>query len=389
MKGADELAAGNAGLLLSLIRLVLTGEAGDGLGEVTEEQAQAALGLARRQSLEAMAAEGLLRVGKWPEELQKQLKNVCYRQLLYSELQAEERRKVYALLEEAGAEYVPLKGDIIASLYPEPYMRRSSDVDILIREEKLGEVGERLKQAGFKLAVVSGHDHHYVSDRLSLELHYQLEGSGLFTDAPSILDRVWDYVIPAPDSLRRDMTGAFCYFYTTAHIVRHFLLTGGCGLRSVIDLWLLRRSTESEAEQRDGFLRQHGLKTFSDEICGLGEDLFGNSGRDPDPGLLEVVFGGTVFRSDEGQELGNIARQDGRLRHVVRIVFPPLAILENTYPVMRGRPWMYPGIVVYRLFKGVWFARRNIDRMSAITGADREEVQKRRAVLQQLDLLKK
>ncbi|MBO4549047.1 MAG: hypothetical protein J5758_07520, partial [Abditibacteriota bacterium] len=230
--------------------------------------------------------------------------------------------------------------------------------------------------------------HHFMSPRLSLELHYMLEGSGLFTDVPNILGNVWENVVPAENSFRRDMNGAFCYLYTTAHIARHFLLRGGCGLRSVIDLWLLRKSTEAEAEKCDAFLQEAGLQTFSDEICRLGDDCFGDTGRIPDPELLDVVFGGNVFRSDEGQEVGNIARQDGRLKHMLKTVVPPIRIIENTYPVMRGRPWMYPGIIVYRLLKSVVFAKKNIDRFAAITGADRGEVQKRRAVIEKLGLLK-
>jgi hypothetical protein len=45
-----------------------------------------------------------------------------------------ELSRIKSTLEEGGIDYVPLKGAVIRSLYPEPWMRTSSDIDVLVRE---------------------------------------------------------------------------------------------------------------------------------------------------------------------------------------------------------------------------------------------------------------
>lgn len=45
--------------------------------------------------------------------------------------------KICRALDDAGIDYIPLKGSVLCNLYPAPEMRTSSDIDVLVHEEDL------------------------------------------------------------------------------------------------------------------------------------------------------------------------------------------------------------------------------------------------------------
>ncbi len=374
-------------LLTGLIRKALLGTDSIDPDDVSEAAMKDVISLAESQGVGAMAAESLLSLKKWAPAAEKYLREYLYSRVLYSERQSAEREKICALLEKEGTVYVPLKGEIIASLYPQAYMRRSSDVDILVEKKSLKRLSELLKEKGFELVTVSGHDHHFISERLSLELHFILEGSNMVPGAVELLESVWEHTVPRENSCRRDLTDAFCYFYTAAHIARHFMLTGGCGIRSVVDLWLLEKKTRGSAEERQSMLDKAGLAAFSRELCAFGEALFGEIRHAPDPALMEMVFAGSLFYSDEGMTLGHVARQNGKLRYMQRICFPPFDDLKYLYPVLQEKRWLYPFVVIYRLLKVFTKPGRIARRFTDIATADNDSVAKRKQLLSRLGLL--
>ena len=48
-----------------------------------------------------------------------------------------ELNQIRAVFSEAGIRFLPLKGSLIRSLYPEPWMRPSCDIDVLVDEENV------------------------------------------------------------------------------------------------------------------------------------------------------------------------------------------------------------------------------------------------------------
>ena len=48
-----------------------------------------------------------------------------------------EQQKLYKLFSSNAITFIPLKGSVIRQYYPQPYMRTSCDIDILVREEDL------------------------------------------------------------------------------------------------------------------------------------------------------------------------------------------------------------------------------------------------------------
>ena len=72
-------------------------------------------------------------ISKVKEKFDEQIFTAVYR---YENINYELER-LKETLEEAKIPFIPLKGSVIRKYYPEPWMRTSCDIDILVREEDL------------------------------------------------------------------------------------------------------------------------------------------------------------------------------------------------------------------------------------------------------------
>ena len=86
-----------------------------------------------------------------------------------------EYKSVCRALEEAKIAFLPLKGAILPGYYPDPWMRTSCDVDILVREDDLGRARELLEsELEYKYIGMGNHDISFESPGgVHLELHYK------------------------------------------------------------------------------------------------------------------------------------------------------------------------------------------------------------------------
>ena len=153
-----------------------------------------------------------------------------------------EIERIGKALEKAGIDYVPLKGAVIRDKYPEPWMRTSCDVDMLVHEAQLEEAIETLKsELGY---VCEDKKNYHDVDLFSpggvhLELHFNIKENIPQLDLN--LEKVWQYASPSKDGAREyKLTREFFIFHIVAHAAYHFV-GGGCGIRPFLDLYLLTR----------------------------------------------------------------------------------------------------------------------------------------------------
>ncbi len=85
--------------------------------------------LAKRHSVDALAAAAVLRMPGRHDAWQGAYDSLVFR-LMTMDV---EREEVFAGLDALGLDYVPLKGIVLAGLYPDPAMRQMADNDSLFR----------------------------------------------------------------------------------------------------------------------------------------------------------------------------------------------------------------------------------------------------------------
>ncbi len=260
---------------------------------------------------------------------------------------------VRSVLNANGIDFILLKGTALMHLYPEEWMRTSSDIDVLVREKDFERAESAFSDLGMQRTVQSGHDVSFRSrSRYHVELHHTLIEYYRFPKTVEVLKKVWDHAHPSPrGGFEYELSDEMLYYYHIAHMVKHFE-TGGCGVRTFIDLWLLDHRTDHDRSKREALLRSGGILTFAKKAAGLADTWF--SGADEDPELEDVerfVLNGGVFGTHEQKISVQKKKTNNRFKYYVQRVFLPYRLLYPAYPVLKKAPVLLPFIWIVRWFK--------------------------------------
>lgn len=309
---------------------------------LSDEEARRLYALAKHHDLAHLATVALERHGQLPDgeigELYAKARLLAvYRhgRLSYATDAA------CAALEAAGIDHIPLKGAIIRALYPEPWMRTSCDVDILVHEEDVDRAARAI-EAACGLAEKPRRRYHDVLLCLDadthIELHFSLREGYRSMDA--VLARAWEHAEPEVGHRYR-LTPEFFLFYHVAHMAHHFL-HGGCGLRPFLDLYLLTERWEYDGDRLDALLSEGGLSVFFHAVCeAVGVWLRGEEPSEMTERLAAYIFSaGTYGLLANRVAVGTAGKS--RARYLLGRIFLPYATLCEYYPTLRRRRFLLP-----------------------------------------------
>lgn len=283
---------------------------------------------------------------------------------------------ISALLEEEKISFMPLKGAVIRDFYPEPWMRTSCDIDILVHEEDF----ERAKNAlveklGFSCSKKYGyHDISlYSKEGIHLELHFSIKEK--MADIDKLLEKVWNYAEPKQDGLHEHvMTNEFFMFHTLAHMAYHFRC-GGCGIRSYIDLLLLRQKMKYDEAKLLQMLEYCGIRKFYDVSLRFVDVWFSDAEHDD---VTRCVHNYLLAGSAYGKLSDAIAIKKGRVgmaTYVLGRIFIPYEQLVITYPSLEGKRYLTPFYQLRRWIR-VLLNKRIFDSADEISWAAKADNQK-------------
>lgn len=346
-----------ANILFALLRAEVCGtEPDESCKEaLTPEVLPRLYALAKHHDLAHIVAAALDRLGllsddEVSEKFRKQQFVAVYR---YERLQYE-LTQVSGVLEDAGIAFVPLKGSVLRQYYPEPWMRTSCDIDILVHEEDLDRAAEVLvSRIEYRKENKGSHDLQMFSPSgIHLELHYNLIEEIYDEGAHRLLSGVWEYLQPEEGyQYRFRMTDAMFYFYHVAHMAKHFS-HGGCGIRPFMDLWILEHRMEHSDEARNELLEQGGLRKFAEAGRALSEVWFAGESEDELSGqMANYILTGGVYGNLDNMVAVQRTQRGGKLRYLLSRVFLPYEVIKFHYPVLEKHRWLTPFYEVRRWFK--------------------------------------
>ncbi len=335
---------GTIQILFALLRSGLCG-AKEALAQtVAPEQLQEIMKLAKRHNLAHLVALGADRNA---ETTKKIMLTTAYRQ----EQQKTVQDQVCEQLEKAQIPFLPLKGSVIRSLYPEPWMRTSCDIDILVHRQDLDRAGQCLCQTlQFTENGRGTHDISYLAPNgVYVELHYDLVEEGRANQAILILQDVWSHSTVSPGSeYWYEMSDPYFYFYHIAHMVKHFE-TGGCGVRPFMDLWFLDQVSNECYVNRNALLDQGNLLQFANAARKLSRVWFGGEEHDALSAKMEdFVLRGGAFGTTGNRVSLQQKRRGGRLGYFFSRVFLPYSKLKRYFPVLEKHWYLAPVMQVRR-----------------------------------------
>lgn len=353
-----------------------------------EGELLAAFRLARRHDLGHLAAHAILGEGLFPKESEVagKLEGVRFTAVYRAERLTAECRRVSALFEEAQIRHIPLKGAVLRELYPEGWMRTSSDVDILVQGEDFDRASSVLAAHGYEAGERGGHDVVYKGPAgIPVELHFSLIEEGISGKIAEPLHRIWDSASPVAKGRWecRLSEGAF-YYYHIAHMAKH-VLHGGCGIRPFLDLLVMRGRIRMDRE----LLAAGGLLPLAEAAEALADAWF--LGGDLSPTLRRLarfVLAGGVYGTVENRVVASKGKKGGRLGYILSRLFLPYDNLKEFFPILRRQKWLTPFCQVVRWFRMLGDGRMNRARRElAATGtADPEAVKDAELLMRELSL---
>ena len=325
--------------------------------EISSEELSDAFRLAHKHDVAHMFGVGLQKAGfedgPISDALQTEQLTAVYR---YERLQYEFDR-ICTVLEVAAIPFIPLKGAVMRTLYPEPWMRTSSDIDVLVQASALdAAVAQLVKACGYTEQSRGSHDVALLAKSgHRIELHYDLIEDGCIQNAAEILGTVWDTVILQEGRTHcYQMPDELFYFYHIAHMAKHFE-NGGCGIRPILDLWLLNRTGNAEAKKRETLLGKGGLLKFAKAAEKLSRVWF--DGAEPDAlteQMQAYILGGGVYGNHVNRVTVQQQKQGGRLRYALSKIFLSYDVLKFHYPILQKHRWLTPLMQVRRWCKLVF-----------------------------------
>ncbi len=273
------------------------------------------------------------------------------------ELSRHELASICRVLTEAGIPHMLLKGSVIRDLYPQPYLRTSCDIDLLVKKEDLDGAAKVLTEK-LNYTVKDKPAYHdlslYSKSGVHLELHFTLMEHCQPMDG--VLETVWDHAL-VKEGLTYVQENHFLLFHTVAHMAYHFA-HGGCGIKPLADLRLL---TEQLCYDKEAFLalcREAALERFLENALHLGEVWFGNASHTALTAKMEAfLLRGGVYGSTENNVALNRQRAGGKLRYAMRRIWMPREQLELRYPNMKKSALLIPWYQLRRWVETVFRGR--------------------------------
>ncbi len=292
-------------------------------------------------------------------------------------------QQICGIFDKANIPYIPLKGAFIRPYYPREGMRTSCDIDILIKEEHLYQALDALEQNGYKSGEKTYHDVSlYSPNKIHLELHFNIQENIESLDC--VLKDAWRYVVNV-NNCHYEFTKEFFLFHMLAHMSYHFL-SGGCGVRSLMDIWIIEHKMGITFEESKALLEKSGIYKFASEISKLANSCFSNEPMDDfSYDLLSYIIDGNLYGTAENSVAMGKKQTYTSPRYILKRVFISNKALSIEYPILKKCFLLYPFCWLNRTFKLSFrvakriFSRKKLH--STVAASKIENVQQLRSYL--------
>lgn len=284
--------------------------------------------------------------------LEKQKLTAIFRQL---KMEAE-LTKIKSALSSVKILHIPLKGSVIRTLYPEPYMRTSCDIDVLVRKEDLDlAISTLTEKLSYKTdGKLNYHDVSLFSPSgVHLELHFSIQEH--IDNLDRVLTRVFDYASPESEgSYTAVLAPEFQLFHIITHSYYHFV-NGGSGIKPFIDFCLMKSKVCFDEEILALLCKEADVEKYRKGVEKLVSVWFEKAIHDDlTRSMQKYVLVGGVYGTTENSAVANQARAGGKLRHMLSLIFMSRRNLKVLYPILEKHPILTPICHIRRWFRIVF-----------------------------------
>lgn len=300
--------------------------------------------------------------------------------------------KLCAALEQAEIPFIPLKGAVLRQYYPEPWMRTSCDIDVLVHEEDLQRTVSYLSDnLGYRRESQNSHDiSMFTQGGVHVEVHYDLVEDNRANSAAAVLRQIWNVAVKHDGcNYQYEMPDEMFYFYHIAHMAKHFVSTGGCGIRPFLDIWVLNHRVSLDREEHEKLLSDGGLSIFAKQAELLSEVWFGNAEHTEITGQMEeYILRGGVYGTTTNRVAVQQQKQGGKVRYALSKIFIPYDVIKFHYPILQKHKWLTPIMEVRRWGKLIFCGhlKRTVNELKYNSAISEDVAAETRALLKNVGL---
>ena len=265
---------------------------------------------------------------------------------------SEERKVLFAYLNEKEIDFLPLKGIIIKDYYLDEYTREFADNDILFDGKKDKLIKEFFIKRDYEVEQFkkSNHDVYQKKPFFNFEMHRALFGET--GDNAKIIAYFKDYLNKAPVKENKEhyLKDEDFYIYFTAHSYKHFH-NSGCGIRTLIDYYLYLRNKNLDFNYINQELGKLNLVDFSNQIIKLSNKIFNDEtlNEDEEEMLLFITSSGTYGTLENSVDKG--VKEHGKFKYFMSRIFPPYRFYKYAYPWAYKIGFLIPIAWICRSFR--------------------------------------
>ena len=331
--------------------------------------------IARKHALSHLLIGAIDRNGVFISEkmrnaLVKSVKTAAAVEARMSEL----KKTVNAVFNGKNIDHVFLKGAVLRDFYPEPWMRTSCDLDVLINENDLDKAVAALVEAGFKTdGNKNYHDVSLYYGKMHLELHFSLNEDDALFD--KVLSDVRDNLTPLKDNEYKE-TSEFFIFHHVAHAAYHFM-HGGCGVRPIIDLYFILKNIKFDVKELERLLEKSELLPFYNAMIKLVDVWFcGGAHNDLTLKMQDYILKGGIYGSKDNAVSVDIAKKGRKKgKYIFSLVFLPYKNMCEIYPILKKHKILLPLLYFHRIIKKIFApknssARKHFRSINSVTKQD-------------------
>lgn len=298
--------------------------------------------------------------------------------------------EVRKILENAHIPFILLKGVVLMDLYPEQWMRTSADIDVLVKEEDVKKVSKVFIESG----MIQGEEcPHHISfsdqNKMHIELHFCLIEEFYLRKTSELLKNIWVH-----SEMRKNFTSEhlmndeWFYLYHIAHTAKHFK-TGGCGVRSVLDVWFLNHKIQYDQAKRCELINESELFYFDIAIKGLSEMWFSKSETISLPdGFESYIINGGIYGTYERDVMIWKKKFNNRFIYYFKRIFLPYKFIKHEYSILKKWPVLLPFCWIARWFRLLKPEKRKqaIEEIRVENSIDSEESERIESLLKELEI---
>lgn len=320
--------------------------------------------LAREHQITNILYEGAILCGAdvASDGMKKLFARSC-KNLMVSEEQLYEIQVVCDLLEKNGIDHMPVKGTLLKKIYPKTDMREMSDADILIHPEDYPKIKVIMDELGYEEKLESDHDFTFVKGKITLEMHKYLvspKHKAMF----DYFEKVWEKALTTQGcSHRFELPPTDNYIYLFMHLSKHYI-DGGIGIKHITDMFVMKGDKIDEGYVIEALERMKLADFYKNIVRLIDVWFYGKQSDDVIEFISEFIISGGAYGTYENHMLSLTAGgssfkpvKHAKVKRYIRLIFPTLADMKYSYPVLLKAPVLLPFVWVYRWF-AVLFGKR-------------------------------